>query len=63
MRIGLGYNQQQPFTEFVNGSWRVWVIYNPDVTSGTYLELYPDGTCDRVVVKDRDVHSIERISL
>ena len=63
MRIGL-LRHQQPFAEFdpVNNRWRVWYIYNNDVTSGTYYDFYNDGTCDRVTVADRDVVSISRVA-
>ena len=63
MRIGL-LRKQQPFAEFdpITQRWRVWYIYNNDVTSGTYYDLYNDGTCDRVTVADRDVVNISRVA-
>lgn len=61
MRIGL-LRRQQPFAEFVNGRWRIYYIYNNDVTSGTYYELASDGTCDRVTVADGSIIRIDRIS-
>lgn len=61
MRIGL-LRHQQPFTEFVNGTWRIWYIYNNDVTSGSYYQLFSDGTCDRVSVVDGDIVAIDRVA-
>jgi hypothetical protein len=61
MRIGL-LRDQQPFAEFVNNRWRVWYIYNTDVTKGTYYELSYDGICDRVTVCNGDVVRIDRVA-
>ncbi len=59
-RIGL-LHRQQPFAEFKQGRWRVWVIFNNTVTSGTYYELGANGVCDRVTVKDGEIHEATRI--
>lgn len=61
MRIGL-FHRQQPFAEYVNGKWRVYYIFNNDVTGGTYFELASDGTCDRVTFRDGDVVSVQRVA-
>lgn len=61
MRIGL-LHRQQPFAEFVNNSWRVWYIFNKDITSGTYFELRPDGVCDRVTVNDGEIVKCIRVT-
>lgn len=62
MRIGL-LRHQQPFAEYDQRTkcWRVWYIFNNDVTSGTYYELSSDGSCDRVTVLDRDILHIDRV--
>ncbi len=62
MRIGL-LRKQQPFAEYDprTSMWRIWYIFNNDVTSGTYYELQADGTCDRVTVLNRDIVSIDRV--
>lgn len=64
-RIGLFQTaqKQQPFAEFdrANNWWRIWLAYNPDVTSGTYLLLYPTGAVDRFTVRDGDVLNITKV--
>lgn len=62
MRIGLGGFHQQPFAEFVNGGWRIYVSYNKDVSGGTYLALSPVGVCDRVVFDDGYIVNVDRIA-
>lgn len=52
MRIGLGIPRQQPFMEFVNGTHRIWIIYNKNASAGTYYELFPTGAVDRVTVDE-----------
>jgi len=61
MRIGL-LRHQQPFAEYVNNNWRVWYIFNNDVSSGTYFDLRNDGICDRVTIQDHEVTHIDRVS-
>lgn len=62
MRIGL-FNRQQPFAEYdvQSHKWRIWYIFNNNVTSGTYYELASDGTCDRVTVLSGDLVDCVRI--
>ena len=62
MRIGL-LRKQQPFAEFDQRTqrWRVWYIYNNDVTSGTYYELSPNGICDRVTTSNGNIVSVDRV--
>lgn len=58
-RIGLFQTsqRQQPFAEFVEETqtWRIWLAFNPSVTSGTYLLLHNTGAVDRVTIRDDDV--------
>lgn len=42
------------------GRWRIWLMYSPDVVSGTYLDMYPDGMSERVTTKDGYIQSITR---
>jgi len=65
MRIALGTNhKKQPFAEFVRdgsshrASWRIWLSFNNDITSGTYLELNQDGSCDRITVNNGQIIDI-----
>jgi len=62
-RIGIFsvHQRQQPFAVFGDHIWRIWISYNNDVTSGTYLELYPDGQVDRVTVNNNDIMEVVRI--
>lgn len=62
-RVGLlsPAQRQQPFAEFVDGCWRVWLNYNKDVTSGTYINLLPDGHIDRVTVNNNEIMEITRL--
>jgi hypothetical protein len=62
MRIGIGIYKQQPFLENKDHEWRIWVIYNKDVTSGTYLLLRQNSQVDRVTVQDQEIVDIVRIS-
>ena len=43
-------NHQAPFAEFDHrmGRWRIWQSFNADVSAGTYLDLYEDGSVERV---------------
>lgn len=65
MRLGLFAlsQRQQPFAEFheASGCWRIWLAFNPTVTSGTFYELTATGSVDRVTVKDNDVVEIVTI--
>jgi len=45
-------SKQAPFIEYNAKSqrWRVWQSFNPTVTAGTYLDLYPSGAVERVTL-------------
>lgn len=64
-RIGLFQTsqRQQPFAEFdkATNSWRIWLAFNPSVTSGTYLLLLSTGAVDRVTVQDGTVVNITKV--
>lgn len=62
-RIGLFQTarKQQPFAVFVNDTWRIYLAYNPDATSGTYLLLHATGAVERVTVLDDDVVNIIKV--
>lgn len=62
MRIGLHGFHQQPFLEYVNNEWRIYVAFNKDVTGGTYLVLGNKGICDRVTFVDNEIMNIDRIT-
>jgi hypothetical protein len=34
------------------GHWRIWIHANPQFTLGTTLNLYDDGSLERVVMRD-----------
>lgn len=64
-RIGLfqASQRQQPFAEFdkATASWRIWLAFNPSVTSGTYLLLLSTGAVDRVTIQDGVVINISKV--
>ena len=47
-RIRLNLGRQQPFVDRVLGGWRFWIIYNSDVSAGTYYELWDTGEVNLV---------------
>lgn len=60
-RVGVGIWRQQPFIVRHTVSWRLWVSFNNDVTSGTYWEMFDDGTLNIVTVVDHDPVEIRRV--
>lgn len=52
--------RQAPFAEYniETSRWRIWQSFNADVSSGSYVELYPTGLSERVTVKDGIVMDI-----
>lgn len=62
-RVGLFQTsqRQQPFAVFDGNAWRIWLAYNPSVTSGTYLLLHATGAVDRYTVKDESVIDIVKV--
>lgn len=61
-RIGLGVYRQQPFTEWHEDHWRIWVIYNNAVTAGTYFRLELDGRCFRVIENENMIEDILHVA-
>ncbi len=63
MRVGIfsTHQKQQPFAEFADNEWKVWISYKPDLTSGTYLQLSPTGSVDRVTINNNEILEIVKI--
>lgn len=61
MRIALR-QRQPPLLVQHNDHYRIYCIYTPDLASGTYYHLDPDGTVDLVTIKDREIVDIIRYS-
>lgn len=61
-RVGVGIWRQQPFIVRLDDSWRLWVSFNNDVTSGTYYDLYDNGILDIVTVEDNQVMEARRVN-
>lgn len=56
---------QAPFAEYDarTGRWRIWLIFDATVDSGTYLDLQADGLCERVTLgTDSSVREITRLT-
>lgn len=49
MRINL-FNRQPPFLDFHGDHYRIWTIYNKDVTSGSYYAIWPNGEVNLITV-------------
>ena len=52
-RIALPTRIQGALEHHGGGKWRLWLHTN-DFVYGTFLELYPDGSCFRVTVRDEE---------
>ena len=62
MRIGLFGNRQHPVADFRDGSWRIWVSYNSDLSAGTYYDLRHDGIVDMITLNEAsDIAEIVRL--
>lgn len=65
-RIGIfsPSQRQQPFIEFnaAANEWRIYIAFNPDVTSGTYLALSPTGAVERVTFQDDTIMEIVNVT-
>ena len=61
--IGLGTSSQMPFLEWheATGRWRVWLMYENNLNSGTFMDLYSTGAVDRVTIKDLEIADIRRV--
>lgn len=49
--------RQAPFAEFhtPTGLWRIWQSFSSDVSSGTYVILYPTGMAERVTTHEGQI--------
>lgn len=57
-------SRQAPFLEYSIHSqrWRVWQSFDPSVSAGTYIDLYPTGLAERVTIgPDGSVNNITRL--
>jgi hypothetical protein len=59
-RVGLIASRQHPFIEWsaADNRWRIWMMFNTDLSGGTYFDLYPNGQIDRVTILENDVIDI-----
>jgi hypothetical protein len=61
-RVGIitPHSRQLPFLEWDNTPrrWRVWQSYNPDISAGTYLDLYGTNPLDQ-----RFVGQVDRVTI
>jgi hypothetical protein len=57
-RIRLNLGRQQPFIDRVLGGWRFWIIYNSDVSAGTYYEIWDNGEINLVSISANQTEDI-----
>lgn len=50
-----------PIAEYHEGTWRIWVAYNPSLSQGTFISLNPDGKMFRVMINALGQPSISEI--
>jgi hypothetical protein len=51
-----------PFLEWQGMNWRVWTTYNTDLSSGVFVELFPDGTMQRNTLQNGVLMDITQIN-